>query len=286
MKIDWAGVIGSIVILLHTDNILKVFVLALLVLIFSWARHKKYIKDYILILGLATYCMVVVTAHPTLQMTLYRSLEIFIGILISMLVSRFIFPVSVEMILQITLNKQWGMLLAYAENILIYKKTRTKQDGVILIEEEQILGNYQKIQSLLNLGSHLKSKSKSKSKSKHKKLVYKNYIRQNSVQLGIYRYLTSIDCKNFTFNSGNIDLYKKEKKIILKTLSDIVDTEMHVSKLDSCEVKCLKIKQEDIFKSIKDPNEAIEKHAVTRILVLLQEVIELMIKADKLYSIA
>ena len=266
------GIVGSGVIILHADNVLKIIILSLLVFIFSWARHKKYIKDYTLILGLATYFMVVINKNPTWHIALNRSTEILIGIIISMLVAKLVFPVSIDMVLKILLKKQWGILQEYAGNILIYKKTRTKKDPIILIAEENMLDNHQKIQNLL--------KSKRKRKRKHRDITYKNYERQNKIQLGIYRYLTSIDCENFTFDTQNIDLYNKEKKIIFQTLRNIANEDNNISKVNNSEIINLEIKHTDIFRNIKTPNEAIEKYSLTRTIALLKEAIKLTTQAS------
>ena len=192
-----ATIIGALVACavtaIHASIILQLIILTIIVFVFLWAKHNKKLQNYTVILGLVTYFMIVINQNPSWQIALERTTEILLGIIISLIVTRFIFPVSSQTVVEQDIIRQWGLLYAYAENTLQNKNLKPQRTIDAIRLEKKIITTNKNIQQLISADD----------KRKTKRLFNNYHSRQAIVQFGIYRYLTTIDITTIDYYDEN-----------------------------------------------------------------------------------
>jgi uncharacterized membrane protein YccC len=173
--------LGIVVILMHNNLITNAIILILVTGAFYVIRLKRLLSEYAALLGLVTFTMVIVAPNATWLFGVARAGEIIIGIIISLLVSLFIYPITSNEMLKLYLEKNWQQIIAYTQKILVEDLSRNQDDAVREIEYK-ILQRHSNIEQLLRI----KPISK-----RHKTQPY--LILLSRYQLGIYRYITLID---------------------------------------------------------------------------------------------
>ena len=261
------GACASIVMIIHLNETINTILIISLVFLFSWARSKKLIKDYTFILGLVTYFIIVSTKNPNLLYALDRFTEVLIGILIAMITTNIIFPVSIKSYCKIIISNQWKIMHNYAQIILLNQKTRANKDPEIYIIQEKILNNQQKIVNIF----------KEKKKKRKTFKTFKIIKRINEIQLGIYRHLTNIDCVKFLYGKDhNVLSFKNDINLIVSTIRDLSDPQ-NLYDLSIVDVKNI-IDKINLSSQTKHIN---EHYSLNRIENLLKEAI---ILTKKIYN--
>jgi len=198
------AVLGGITLFLPHDHLVAILSLILAVLFFSFLAKRDPSRNYIAILGMATFSMIAFAVSPTYETALLRVIDILIGIGISLGVSRFVFP----------LNSPLALLLSVSQNIqnmsqlitLIYFEDRNRRhDDELLTLDAKISQQFEKQRTIIGA---LKYESLAKHKLEKESMAILRYLR------AIYYYLLFIDTSLWELKQQNT----KETAILQKTV--------------------------------------------------------------------
>ena len=198
-----ATVIGSVlaigVLLLPQDKGLLAVSLCLVVSVSVYISVSKSQYSYAASLGAITFCMISLANSPGLPLALARSTEILLGILISLAVSRFIFPTPSEALIKKLGLINLSRLASLYKTVLIEKKDRFN-DPEIMQLDSQILESHT---NQRQLHAHIKFE---KPFHQQNPRVAKQFIRD---EMALYRYFSVIEVlervlkKNYLKNNHN-----------------------------------------------------------------------------------
>ena len=182
-----ATVIGSVlaigVLLLPQDKGLLAVSLCLVVSVSVYISVSKSQYSYAASLGAITFCMISLANSPGLPLALARSTEILLGILISLAVSRFIFPTPSEALIKKLGLINLSRLASLYKTVLIEKKDRFN-DPEIMQLDSQILESHT---NQRQLHAHIKFE---KPFHQQNPRVAKQFIRD---EMALYRYFSVIE---------------------------------------------------------------------------------------------
>ena len=184
---------------------LLTLILVGVIVIFCYAKYTHRLSDYAASIGLATFSMIAINPDASLMFGVDRAFEIIVGIVISLLVSRYFFPVRSSRMLSLYIDKNWREIKNYAYQILIENKNR-REHVEILESEHKILRGRETIEQVIRI--------KPFSKSNQIDPAFREITRY---QMGVYRYITLID----------LILHRE-------LLSDAFDTAAHRDAIDRC----------------------------------------------------
>lgn len=104
--------------------------------IFIAVRYPKYV--YVGTLGAVTFCMIALSSSRSFDIAIIRTSEILLGILISLLVSRFIFPIRSIRLIKQRCFLNLSRIAELYQAVLIDGKVRFKDKKVTELENEVI----------------------------------------------------------------------------------------------------------------------------------------------------
>lgn len=108
--------------------------------IFIAVRNPKY--GYLGTLGAVTFCMIALSSNHSFDMAVIRTSEILLGILISLVVSRFVFPIRSIRLIKQRCFLNLSRIAELYEAVLIDGKVRFKDKKVTELENE-VIKNHQ-----------------------------------------------------------------------------------------------------------------------------------------------
>jgi uncharacterized membrane protein YccC len=248
-----ATLIGSIlaigVLMLPTDQGLLAIALCLIVSLAVFISVSKSKYSYAASLGAITFCMISLANTPGLPLALARSSEILLGILISLIVSRVIFPTPSE-----TLIKKLGLinlsrLADLYKKVLLENKDRFNDPDIMSLDS-QILESHT---NQRQLHAHIKFEQPFHSQNPH---VAKQFIRN---EMALYRYFSVIEVLERILAEYRPDKraeWKNQENYLKKNLNAYIttlcDLLIKISKQDDLE------KIQNQVKNLKDLNTELE----------------------------
>lgn len=175
--------LGLITFLFPSNHFTLIFFLILTALFFSWygQRYPKY--SYVSTLGIVTFCIMAMNHQGSVHLALLRTLDIFIGIAISLAVARFIFPVRSQTMIDITISQLKETIHEFNHKVFIEQQKRRNNPEFITLDS-RIASLLSKTRVVID-AMHLDSKSSLP--DKHKLLTTLRYLR------AIYHYLMFIE---------------------------------------------------------------------------------------------
>ena len=164
--------------------------MATTVFIFIAISYAKY--SYVGSLGAITFCMITLSAAPKISLAVERTVEILLGIIISLLVSRFILPIrSVKLIKQLCFLNLTRIATLYQE-VLINNKDRFYDNSVMRLEGKILESHAAQRQ----LQGHIKYENKqNKQNSQNIKLIIRS-------QTALYRYFSVLEIARRVLKEG------------------------------------------------------------------------------------
>ncbi len=163
----WATLLGAALAIAisftpHLPIVLPIFLfIAVVVFIYIAVAYDKY--TYMASMGLITFTLITISTKPTLHYAIDRTAEILLGIIIALLVSRFIIPIrSIKLVTQRDMINL-GRLVDLYKFVLIDRRDRFNDDTVIKLESKVISSI--NIQS--QLSSNLKYENRPEKQKKH-----------------------------------------------------------------------------------------------------------------------
>ncbi len=183
----WATLIGAVLAILALMTPYKSVTIPIylfittMVFIFGAVSYGRY--GMMGTMGAATFCMIVLNTHPSVKLASARTLEVLLGIVISLLVSRFIFPIrSVRLIKQRCFINLSRIAELYHETLISDKRRFT--DPMVIKLENKIINSHQ-IQR--ELQAHLKYENKKNRRyAENIKLIIRS-------QIALYRYFSVLE---------------------------------------------------------------------------------------------
>ncbi|MBA2655275.1 MAG: FUSC family protein [Gammaproteobacteria bacterium] len=131
--------LASVILFLYTIHILLVYgVLLIFIAIFIYFATNSKDYAYAYTLGAVTMIVIVVSDNPQFQNALYRLYEIILGVIVAILVSRFVAPIKAEEMLYKNIAKTLHLLKNVYQLFIREDKTFNLQAKGSNLEEEII----------------------------------------------------------------------------------------------------------------------------------------------------
>lgn len=194
------------------------------IFMFTAVTYDKY--SHFGILGVVTYCIIVLSIKPSLTIALDRTLETLCGILIAVSVSLFVFPIHIEKVFKRHLYKNFFRLQQIYASIFLEKKVRSETPEVLDIER-QIIKTNQAVLSLSNMPKYgLRKKAKP------------DPIIQKIIQYerAMYRYWVVIEVTHRILNERKSSVLYEHEALFQKFIEDVIAFLRVVSDGDQAQV--------------------------------------------------
>lgn len=149
------GAILGILTIYYVSNPILIFCILIIAAFFfsKFASSRGTDVTYVAVLGMVTFCLIVFTTGANLHYAEMRVIEIFLGIIITLLVSRFIFPLNARRAVIIECVHEFHYLADFVKKIFIEHIDRRSNPDVNQLESS-IVKSLIKLREIIRSGRY------------------------------------------------------------------------------------------------------------------------------------
>lgn|SRR3990167_4359556 len=148
------AILGVLTIKYISNPVATLFILVLTAFLFSkFSSSRGADVNYVAVLGMVTFSLIVFTPNSTVHYAQTRVIEIFIGILIALIVSRFIFPLNSRRAIIFELIRGLGYLSNFIDKVFLQKIDRRNNPDVNQLESS-IVKSLVKLREIIRSGRY------------------------------------------------------------------------------------------------------------------------------------